>query len=330
MAGVFATILFPVHKWLRKLIKKNALSALIISVLVTLLIILPFIAIISMLTSEALNVYFNLQQWVYDGKFDALLNLNGEGWYADLARYVADQFSHISEQFDIQINWQQQLLSMAEKSTTFIVDSGTSIIKNIFITLFYFFMFLFTLFYLLKDGEKFVKEIKSISPLQASENEEIFKKFVDVSSASITGGLFIATIQGVLGGFAFLFLGLPNPLLWGTVMIFAALIPMVGTPIIWVPASIFLFLSGHWIKAIVLIGVGVLIISSIDNFLRPFLLEGKSKLHPLILFFSILGGIFLFGPLGIILGPITIALFVTILHLYKTEFKDILQEQRKK
>ncbi len=104
----------------------------------------------------------------------------------------------------------------------------------------------------------------------------------------------------------------------------------IGTPIVWIPASLILLLSGQWGKAIILAILGLGIISSIDNILRPFLLEGKAGLHPLILFFSIIGGITVFGPLGIILGPISIALFVTILHLYKTEFKDILHKNSEK
>lgn len=330
MGGVFAAILFPIHKRLRIWLKNNTLSSLVISILVTLLVIVPLIAIISMLTTEVLNVYFSLQQWVYDGKFQALLSMEGEGWLADMVSFVMEQFGRINQQFDVSINWQQQILGIAEKSTSFIVDSGTSIIKNIFITLFYFFIFLFSLFFLLRDGEKLVTEIKDISPLQASENEKIYTKFRDVSSASIFGSLFIAAVQGVLGGLAFLVLGVPNPLLWGTVMIFCALIPMIGTPIVWVPASFFLLLTGHWITAIILFAFCLSVVSGIDNVLRPFLLQGKSGLHPLVLFFAIIGGIFVYGPLGIILGPITIALFVTILHLYKTEFKDILQEQRKR
>lgn len=331
MAGVFASVLFPLHARLRRLFKnRNVLSALTICLLVIVLIVIPFVAIVSMLTVEAVNTYQSIEEKILSGYFDDLFTPEGEGWIAEVIRYVSSQITNLNTNFSITVNWEEQLLSLAQISSQWIVDSGTALIKNIFITLFYFVIFMFTLFFFLLDGEKFMKEIKYLSPLRDSQDEIIYRKFKDVSGAAIFGTLAIAIIQGVLGGLGFLFLGLPSPLLWGTVMTFGALIPMVGTPIVWVPAVIILLLTGAWVKAIILAVYCLLIVSTADNFLRPILLEGKSKLHPLILFFSILGGLTIFGPLGIILGPIVIALFVTILHLYRTEFKDYLSSQSNK
>ena len=126
-------------------------------------------------------------------------------------------------------------------------------------------------------------------------------------------------IQGILGGILFFIVGIPSAIFWGAVMAFLSIIPFIGAFIVYIPAGIILIIGGHYVAGLIVITVGVLVISQIDNILRPYLISGKTHIHPLLLFFTIMGGIYLFGLLGIVLGPMIAAIFVTILTIF--EFK---------
>jgi predicted PurR-regulated permease PerM len=134
--------------------------------------------------------------------------------------------------------------------------------------------------------------------------------------ATIYGGLLIAIIQGVLGGVIFWILGIPSPILWGTAMAFLSFIPIGGTALIWVPAAILLFVQGAILKGIILLGLGVFGISMVDNFLRPFFISAKTNIHPLLLFFAVLGGIQAFGLIGLVVGPLIATLCLTFIEIY--------------
>jgi predicted PurR-regulated permease PerM len=135
-------------------------------------------------------------------------------------------------------------------------------------------------------------------------------------SATIYGGLLVAIVQGILGGLAFWILGLPSPVLWGTAMGFLSLIPIGGTALIWVPTSIILLIQGAFAKGIILLAIGVFVISMMDNFLRPLLVGARTKIHPLLLFFSVLGGIQAFGMIGLVAGPLVATLCITLIEIY--------------
>jgi predicted PurR-regulated permease PerM len=138
-----------------------------------------------------------------------------------------------------------------------------------------------------------------------------------VINASVYGVVFIAMVQGVLGGLAFWVLGLPSPILWGVVMAFVCMIPVAGSFLVWLPASVFLGLTGHWTRATLLALWGLLVISTIDNFLRPKLIRGRTRLHELFVFFAVLGGLQVFGLLGIVLGPVVLAIALALLDIFR-------------
>jgi predicted PurR-regulated permease PerM len=154
-------------------------------------------------------------------------------------------------------------------------------------------------------------------PLSDAKAREILDRTGEVIGASVYGVLVIAVVQGVLGGLAFWVLGLPSPLLWGVVMIFLSMIPMLGAFIVWVPAAIYLALTGHWLQAVILAVWGALVIGSIDNFLRPKLVGERTRLHELLIFFSVLGGLQVFGVIGIVLGPVIVAITLALLDVLR-------------
>jgi predicted PurR-regulated permease PerM len=179
------------------------------------------------------------------------------------------------------------------------------------------FFVIFTMYYLFRDGDRMREAAGDLVPLSDQKAQEIFERTGEVIAASVYGVLVIAVIQGVLGGLAFWALGLPSPLLWGVVMIFLSMIPMAGAFIVWVPAAIYLALSGHWASALILVLWGTLVIGTVDNFLRPKLVGERTRLHELLVFFSVLGGLQVFGVLGLVLGPVVVAITIALLDVLR-------------
>jgi predicted PurR-regulated permease PerM len=179
--------------------------------------------------------------------------------------------------------------------------------------------FLFTLlslYYLFKDGERLFNGLKGILPIPPRERDLLIDRFRDMVNATIFGGLLIALIQGVLGGMAFWVLGIASPLLWGTAMALFSFIPLGGTALIWIPAALLLIIQGAVAKGIILLAIGVFIISSVDNLLRPLVVGVQTHIHPLLLFFTVIGGLQAFGMIGIITGPLIASLCLTLIEIY--------------
>jgi predicted PurR-regulated permease PerM len=166
---------------------------------------------------------------------------------------------------------------------------------------------LFTLFFLLRDGPSLAKAVRGFIPLEDRDTDHLFSRMESVVRASVLGVLAIATVQGLLGGLAFAVLGLPSPLLWGTIMTILAILPLVGTGLVWGPAALLLAFEGRYLAAAALALFGLLVIGSVDNFLRPRLVGQRTQMHELVIFFSVLGGLRVFGMLGIVLGPVVVA-----------------------
>jgi predicted PurR-regulated permease PerM len=158
--------------------------------------------------------------------------------------------------------------------------------------------------------------------VSAKQGEAIIIRTQQVVSASVYGVVTIAVLQGLLGGFAFWVLGVPSPLLWAVLMTFVCMIPIAGSFLVWLPLSIYLMATGHWSKAVLLIVWGALVVSTIDNFLRPKLIKNQTKLHELFVFFSVLGGISVFGLLGLVLGPVVLAITLGLLQTFRPQRVD--------
>jgi predicted PurR-regulated permease PerM len=176
-------------------------------------------------------------------------------------------------------------------------------------------LIVFTLFFFFRDGERIVGELRGLLPLSRRQADRAMDRAAEVLRASTYGVLLVAVIQGLLGGVMFAVLGLPAPVLWGVVMAFFAMIPMVGPGVVWLPAALILLASGRTTPAIVLLVWGVLVVSVIDNVLRPRLVGSRSRLHELTVFFGVLGGLSLFGLVGLLVGPALLAVAATLLAL---------------
>ncbi len=175
----------------------------------------------------------------------------------------------------------------------------------------------FALFYLLRDREQVLAFLRSLIPLTAAETSRLFRRVADVVRASVLGTLLVAAVQGLLGGFMFWWLDLPAPLLWGVVMFLLSVLPILGAAIVWVPTALLLLMEGSWEKALILGLWGSVVIALIDNLLYPVFVGNKLRLHTLLVFIAILGGLSLFGASGLILGPIVLAVTLAVIDIWR-------------
>jgi predicted PurR-regulated permease PerM len=208
------------------------------------------------------------------------------------------------------------LLKNLKQISTFIFNQTTTLLKGFSTFIAGFFFTLLSLYYLFKDGSRFFKGLKEIIPLPSQERDLLIQRFKDMIYATLYGGILIAMIQGLLGGLSFWILGLPSPIFWGTAMGLLSFIPIGGTALIWAPAALLLLIGGAILKGLILLGVGVFVISMVDNLLRPFFISSRTNIHPLLLFFAVLGGIQAFGLIGLVAGPLVATLFLTMIEIY--------------
>jgi predicted PurR-regulated permease PerM len=176
---------------------------------------------------------------------------------------------------------------------------------------------LFTLFFLLRDSESIEGRLSAIVPLEAHRTSALLYRTREVVSAAVYGNLLVALTQGTLGGLAFLALGLPTPALWGCVMAAGSLVPMVGPGVIWLPTGILLLATGSVLRGILLLAFGVLVISTVDNVIRSFLVGARARIHPLAIFLGVLGGILLFGAVGVFVGPVLLVVSLLLLEMVR-------------
>jgi predicted PurR-regulated permease PerM len=218
---------------------------------------------------------------------------------------------------DASANPFETLEQAIEKQAGFLAERLGTILKNIASFVFNLFVMIFAMFYFFRDARKILPAVRSMMPFDAAHQEAMTVQIRDLISASVTTSLVVAAVQGALGGLGFAIVGLPAAVFWGVAMAFFSLVPVVGSGLIFVPASLWLGFTGHWGRAIVLLAICAGISTIVDNVLRPVLLGGRTELSGLVIFISVLGGVNLFGMLGLVLGPILVAIAAGVLSVYQ-------------
>jgi len=236
------------------------------------------------------------------------------GWWDLVAFYLTG--------FNININWKELLVQGAQNSSKFLVERVTGIAQNVLLFTVNVLIALITLFFLLRDGKEFFSRLQRLLPMDQEHQQRLFKNIVDAVLAVVHGSLVVGMVQGLLAGLAYHFLGVPFAVLWGVVTGFAALLPVGGSTLVSIPATLYLFLQGETLRAIVLLVWSLGIVGSVDNILKPLIIGNRLGLPVLFLFFGILGGLALFGALGIVLGPVIFALLRALLDLYSREYRQ--------
>lgn len=320
--AIIAYLSYPFYKKTLKHIKNENFAAFVVAIFIVLLFTVPFIIVIGLVSKEAYATYTTLNQQNLGTNFLKVV-CKEESWLSCKSVRLLTGFLPEND-------LDYYLQATIEKITGFILENVSKFLASIPSILLNFFVMIFVVYYLLKDGGKVAARIKNILPLKESHKQHVLDKFHEVTSAVFYGNISVAIIQGIAGAIGFLILGIPSAILWGLVMMLFALIPYVGTAIVWLPAALNLIFIGYLqndnsstIRGIVLIVYGVFVISSIDNILKPKLIGAKAKVHPILVLLGVLGGLSLFGFIGLILGPIMLALLMTFVDIYEEEKAEL-------
>jgi predicted PurR-regulated permease PerM len=323
LAFVLSLLCFPVHQYIeQKLPGRPNLVASISCLLLVVVILVPASLVFMAIVQQGVSFTKQSYNWLSEGGAEKLLQ-------HPFVQSALDRINRIlpTEQISGE-SIVQYLTDFAAGFGKELLNLSTKVLGDVTGLIFGFVLMLFILFFLLRDHDKIVDTLHWVLPLSRSQEEALLTEAKLVTRSAVMGSFLTAIAQGFAGGIAMAIVGLPG-LFWGTMMAFASFIPAVGTALIWIPASLYLLLTGDWPWAVFMALWGAIVVGSIDNFLRPILMQGSSGMNTLLIFLSLIGGIQLFGLIGVIYGPIIFALTLVLLRLYTIEFKDFLEMQDK-
>ncbi|MFA6183531.1 MAG: AI-2E family transporter [Parcubacteria group bacterium] len=309
MAAVIAVTFHAPYQYLLKKIKHPHVSSLLTCLLVLFVIVLPVFLIMGLMSSEINDAY---QKIVSEDNFYQNHVVN----YLDV--FKNSKFSkaiNLNNFFD-----QNQINKSVEQISSGFLSLLQTVYQNVVGLVIWIFVMFFTLYYFLVENKTIIKKIMYLSPLKDEYEVALTDNFSSMVAATLKGTLVVGVVQGILGGLMFAVAGIPSFIIWGIVMILFSVIPAVGSGLIWVPMGIIMLFGGHIWQGIFIFIFGSLVISTIDNILRTKLVGRDTAIHPLLVFFATLGGIMSFGILGFIIGPVIMALFLTLWDIYGKEF----------
>lgn len=315
---ILSYIFYPLYKRLNNKLKRKNLSSLIITIFVILLVTLPLAFAFNKITRDIYVSYVGIKQKVTTG--------NLFGIDCDTSSNLLCGISNKVKVMAADPKIRNYLDDTLRRLALFIANATSNFILGIPKMILNMFIIFFMMFYLFKDGPGLIERIKCCLPLKRNHKESIYKRFSEMTYAVIYGNIITAGIQGLIGAIGFFVFGIDSALFWGALMAFFALIPYIGTAIIWVPAGLFLIASGYfggnivmfW-KGIGLIIYGLIIISSIDNILKPKLIGTRANMHPALVLIGVVGGVLVFGFIGIVTGPLILTLLVALFEIYERE-----------
>jgi predicted PurR-regulated permease PerM len=312
MAAIFSGLAHPIYRRVRQAFHGRSGAASAVTLLGIVLVVgAPLVVVLTIVTNETVRMTDNVTPWVTQ-IVNEPTRLNA---YLDRVPGI-----------DRIAPYREQLLTKAGEAAgtlgRIIVGSISSTTRDTLATIVDFFMMLYAMFFFLIDGPQYLDALAKYLPLRESEQNQMLQRFVSVTRATLKGTLFIGIVQGALGGLIFAILGISGAALWGLMMTVLSVLPVVGGALVWVPAALVLIIQGTWIKAIILVVFCSLVIGSIDNLLRPRLVGHDTQMSDLLILFSTLGGLAVFGAIGFIIGPIIAALFVTVWEIFGKAYRD--------
>ncbi|SPF48656.1 conserved membrane hypothetical protein [Syntrophobacter sp. SbD1] len=322
LAIVLASIFNPVQLYLeRRFNGRKNLAALVIVLIITFVIAIPVFVFTSTLVTQGLDTVNKTNDWVREGK---LQQLSQDPRINEYLAKLHERFPFLDvNKTDIT----NDLLSLSKSIGQFLLGKVASILSNVASLVAHFFVMIFVAFYLVRDGMEMVSSIRFFIPLRVDQEDRIINGIRVVAKSVLLGTFLTAICQGLAGGIALQILGFPG-LFWGTMMGLVSLIPIVGTSLVWLPITIYLILLGQVNSGVFLSVWSIVSSAIIENFLRPFLMKGKSKMSPFYIFLAILGGVQYFGLKGILYGPLILSFAMIMLFIYGVEYRDDLIEYK--
>ncbi|MCG7488809.1 AI-2E family transporter [Vibrio sp. Of14-4] len=321
MAFIISLLMFPIHNKIEtRLGSHKNLASLLSCMLLSVIIVLPLLFVFAAIVQQGSTFSQNVYQWVTQGGIQALFE---HPWIVK-ALSIVNTYLPFDEIKPQEVG--QKIAQFATSFGTNLVGISAKILGDATSFLLNFFLMLFVLFFLLRDHDTIIAAIRHILPLSRSQEDKLLEEVEKVSKSAVMGSFLTAVAQGFAGGIGMWLAGFQG-LFWGTMMGFASFIPVVGTALIWIPAAIYLFLTGDTTWGMFLTIWSIAVVGSIDNLLRPFLMQGSAGMNTLMIFFSLLGGLHLFGLIGLIYGPLIFAITMVLFNIYEEEFKYFLDEQ---
>jgi len=312
LAALFAALSNPLYQRILSWFGgREALASITTLILLILFVFVP-VGMVAMTTvSQALEISAGAKPWVQQqlatpgaitSKLEAL------PFYEQIEPYRELIFGQLGE-----------VVGGVSKITVDVIQIATVGTLNAILMSFIVF---YTMFFFLIDGDRLLYYVLYYLPLSDDEEKQLLARFTSVTRATLKGTAVIGLMQGALNGIAFYVAGIPSALFWGVAMVFLSVVPGIGTAVVWLPAVIYLVVGGHYLAATLLCLFCAVVVGSLDNFLRPKMVGSDTQLHELLIFFSTLGGLLMFGFWGFVIGPIVAALFVTVWELYGEEFAE--------
>ena len=309
-AAVIAGVFMPLYSRINGKLNRPNLSTAILFLLIALIILLPAGIVGTLVFNESVQIYATLSP---DAKY---MDRNLQHLINSISDNSIAHLFHINKAFLI-----AKSTEVAQGITNYIFVHLTELTQNTLGLLVQFAIMLYTLFFFVRDGDRFLRMAMKILPLGMGREKFLYERFIVTARSTLKVTLIIGGIQGTLGGIVFLVTDVEGALIWGLLMILMAIVPLVGCSIIWAPAGILMLLTGHIWEGVLILAVGFLVISTVDNLLRPILIGKDVEMHPLLIFLSTLGGIILFGFSGFVIGPVVTSLLIAIWEMYEEFYR---------
>jgi len=315
LASVVTSIFNPVYNFFCNKLSPPFASFLT-CILIFIILFVPIVFFVSMLSKEAYDLYLMGKNADINEQIKGLLENNK----------LIDKINIFLSNFKIEFTGEQLNKSISELGKfvgLFLYEQASSIASNVFKLLVNVFLMLLVIYFLLIDGGRLVSFIVDLSPLTREQDEKLIQKFKDMAGAVLVGNGLGGLIQGALGGVVFALFGIKSPFLWGVIMSLLAFLPIIGIGVVFIPAAIFLFLKGRLASGIFFIIFYIILSGGIEYLFKPKIVGSRVQMHTLLVFFSIIGGLKLFGILGIIYGPLVVTAFLTLTDIYHASYKKM-------
>ncbi len=307
-AIVFSIIFYPVYMYIAKHVKVKSLASVITILMIMIIIIVPFTYLSILLIEELKGIISDISEGRLGSIREFFESPQFQNFFEKVGSYVGVE----------NLPTEEVIIENITKIGTGLVENLSIKVTNIISVAVNFIFMIFTIFFLLKDGPGFLSKAKNYMPFSEAQKDKLASQVNDMVVSTVYGGILVAIIQGVLGGFGFYFIGISSPVLWGIAMAVMSFVPFMGPFSIWGPHSVCLVVQGNYTHGIGLFIYGVLVISMVDNILKPIIIGSRTKMPMIIIFFSVLGGIKLFGLIGLIIGPLIMALFISVFEIIRS------------
>ena len=317
LGALLAGLFHPLYRWITRLVGgRQSLGAVLTLLVLFILVLGPVTAFLGIVVQQALSISDQAIPWVRQ-HLGAATTFNLHDW-------LVQRFPALADYVPSQEELLQHVGTAAKSAGAFLVTVLSRMTATTAAFILNLFVMLYAMFFFFKDGKKILERIFYYLPLSDEDETRMLARFTSITRATIKGTVVIGIIQGMLAGIAFWMAGIQGAAFWGTIMTILSIVPGIGAALVWVPAVIILFISGQYVVATLLLAWCAAVVGTIDNFLRPALVGRDAKMPDLLILIGTLGGLFLFGPIGFIVGPIVCGLFLTVWDIYGATFKEVL------